>query len=561
VDCKIQNNKFYCGISLLKFLNYKNMSENIYNTIIVGGGIAGLTSAAYLSRSGQKVLLIEKNRECGGLVNSFVRDGFHFDAGVRALEDAGIIFPMLKDLDIQLEVVKSPVSLGIENEILNIENLDSLSKYRELLINFFQESEVEIDEVLKSIRKIMKHMDVLYGIENPVFKDLKHDRKFVFKKLLPWLPKFITTVGKINRLNMPIEDYLEKIVKNPSLRDIISQHFFKNTPAFFAMSYFSLYLDYFYPKGGVGKLTEALKNKIIECGGEIKAETKIIEVMAEKCLAKDQRNITYKYDSLIWAADLKTLYKITKTDGLSPKIRSGFELVRNNMLKNRGGDSVFSLFLEVDEPLESFRKIASGHFFYTPSKLGLGETHRGELNYLLANFEKVEKETILTWLDKFTRLNTYEISIPGLKDPELVPPGKTGIIISLLAEYDLFSNIQKAGWLDEFISELEKRVVSVISVSVYPMLKDKIIARFSFTPLSIENRVGSSEGAITGWAFQKAMPVINKIQLSDRSVLTPIPSIYQAGQWAYSPAGVPMSVLTGKLAADRILKQMKKFRK
>jgi phytoene dehydrogenase-like protein len=545
----------------LKFLNYKNMSENTYNTIIVGGGIAGLTSAAYLSRSGHKVLLIEKNRECGGLVNSFVRDGFHFDAGVRALEDAGIIFPMLKDLNIQLEVVKSPVSLGIENEILNIENLDSLSKYRKLLINFFQESEVEIDEVLKSIRKIMKHMDVLYGIENPVFKDLKHDRKFVFKKLLPWLPKFITTVGKINRLNMPIEDYLEKIVKNPSLRDIISQHFFKNTPAFFAMSYFSLYLDYFYPKGGVGKLTEALKNKIIECGGEIKVETKIIEVMAEKCLAKDQRNITYKYDSLIWAADLKTLYKISKTDGLSPKIRTRFEFVKNNMLKNRGGDSVFSLFLEVDEPLESFRNIANGHFFYTPSKLGLGETHREELDHLLSNFEKVEKEQILTWLDKFTRLNTYEISIPGLKDPELVPPGKTGIIISLLAEYDLFSNIQKAGWLDEFISELENRVLSVISFSVYPMLKEKIIARFSFTPLSIENRVGSSEGAITGWAFQKTMPVINKIQLSDRSVLTPIPSIFQAGQWAYSPAGVPMSVLTGKLAADRVLKQMKKFRK
>ena len=97
------------------------MSENTYNTIVVGGGIAGLTSAAYLSRAGQKVLLIEKNKEFGGLVNSFIRDGFHFEAGVRALEDAGIIFPMLKDLGIQLEVVKSPVSVGIENEIINIE--------------------------------------------------------------------------------------------------------------------------------------------------------------------------------------------------------------------------------------------------------------------------------------------------------------------------------------------------------------------------------------------------------------------------------------------------------
>jgi len=536
------------------------MSENRYNTIIVGGGIAGLTSAAYLSREGHKILLIEKNRECGGLVNSFTRDGFHFDSGVRALIDAGIIFPMLKDLGIELEVVKSPVSLGLQNEIINIDSIDSLLKYRELLIQFFPESEGEIDDVLKVIRKIMKHMDVLYGIENPLFKDLKRDRTYVFKKLLPWLPKFIFTVGKINRMNMPVEDYLKTIVKNPSLRDMISQHFFKNTPTFFALSYFSLYLDYFYPKGGVEKLPEALKNKIIECGGEIKTETKIIEVVADKCLLKDQNNITYQYDNLIWAADLKTFYKIAETERLLPKIKTKFEDIKNNILKNRGGDSVFSLFLGVDEPLESFRKIAYGHFFYTPTKIGLGETHREELDYLLTNFEKVEKEEVLTWLDKFTRLNTYEISIPGLKDPELVPPGKTGITISFLAEYELFNKIQKAGWLDEFISELENRVLSVISDSVYPMLKDKIIARFSFTPLSIENRVGSSEGAITGWSFQKSMPVINKIQIADRAVLTPVPSIYQAGQWAYSPAGVPMSILTGKLAADKVLKRMIKFK-
>jgi len=531
------------------------MSEYSYNTIIVGGGIAGLTSAAYLSRAGQKVLLIEKNRECGGLINSFIRDGFHFDAGVRALEDAGIIFPMLKDLGIHLDVVKSKVSLGIENEIIHIEDLSSLLKYRELLIKLYPECKGEIDEVLKVIRKIMKHMDVLYGIENPVFKDLKRDRAFVLKMLLPWLPKFIFTVGKINNMNMPVEKYLTSIVKNTSLRDIISQHFFKNTPTFFALSYFSLYLDYFYPKGGVGKLPEALKNKILECGGEIKTETKIIEVVACKSLLKDQNNITYQYENLIWAADLKTLYKITETEGLLPKIKTLFEESKSKMLKNRGGDSVFSLFLGVDEPLESFRKIANGHFFYTPSKIGLGETHRGELNYLLANFEKFEKDQILAWLDKFTGLNTYEISIPGLKDPELVPKGKTGIIISFLAEYDLFNLIQKAGWLDEFISELENRVLRVISDSVYPMLKDKIIARFSFTPLSIENRVGSSEGAITGWSFQKNMPVLNKIQNSDRSVMTPIPSIYKAGQWAYSPAGVPMSILTGKLAAEKALKK------
>jgi phytoene dehydrogenase-like protein len=132
------------------------------------------------------------------------------------------------------------------------------------------------------------------------------------------------------------------------------------------------------------------------------------------------------------------------------------------------------------------------------------------------------------------------------------------MIISFLAEYDLFNEIRKAGWLDEFTVEIENRMINVLSDSVYPMLKNKIIGRFSFTPLHIENRVGSSEGAIVGWSFQKKMPVVNKIQISDRSVFTAIPSVYQAGQWAYSPAGVPMSILTGKLAADKVLRKKNK---
>jgi phytoene dehydrogenase-like protein len=525
-----------------------------FDTIIVGGGIAGLTATVYLARAGQKVLLIEKNRELGGLVNSFSVNGFHFDAGVRALEDAGIILPMLKDLNIGLEVVKSPVSLGIENEILHIESLDSLSKYSDFLKKFYPESTFEIDEVVKTIRKIMKYMDVLYGIENPLFKDFRRDTSFVFKKLLPWMPRFLLTIGKINRMQIPVEDYLSSVVKNPSLRDIIAQHFFKNTPTFFALSYFSLYLDYFYPKGGVGKLSEALKDKIYELGGEINTGTTVTRVLPENNVIVDDKDFGYNYKNLVWAADLKTLYTITETDNLSSEIKARYQDVKSKMLKSKSGESVFTLFLQVDEPLEHFGKIANGHFFYTPSRKGLGETHRKELNDILNNFDNTSKEQVFNWLDKFILLNTFEISIPGLRDNSLAPPGKTGMIISFLAEFELFRRIQGAGWLDEFIAGLENRIISVISESVYPMLKDKVISRFSFSPLSIQNRIASSGGAIVGWEFQKEMPVINKIEIAHRSVETPLPSIYQAGQWAYSPAGVPMSILTGKLAANKILK-------
>lgn len=531
------------------------MTNTKYNTIIVGGGIAGLTSAAYVSRDGQKTLLIEQNNECGGLVNTFEVDGFKFEAGVRALEDAGIILPMLRDIGIELEIVKSKVSVGVENQVLNIENKNSLKDYRNLLVNFYPESENEIDNVLKVIKKVMKHMDVLYGVENPTFKDLKKDKEYLFKTLLPWLPKFIFTVGKINKMNIPVEEYLDSLIRNKSLRDIISQHFFKNTPSFFALSYFSLYLDYFYPKGGVGKLAEAVVKRIKEFGGEIKTKTKIIEIDANKNLLTDDKNNQFSFEILIWAADLKTFYQIVKTDELSSKVQAKIKTEKGKMFSSRGSDSVFSLFIQVNEPISYFKKIANGHFFYTPNKEGLGTIHTDQLNDILNNWDKVDKKTIYNWLDRYTKHNTYEISIPGIKDESLVPEGKTGIIISLLTEYDLFKAIKKDDWYDDFIISMENRIIDVITNSIYPKLKEKIIKKFSFSPLSYEKRAGNSEGSIVGWTFERPSPVINKIQKAGKSVLTPIPHIYQAGQWAYSPAGVPMSILTGKLAADKVLKK------
>lgn len=531
------------------------MDKGKYDTIIVGAGIAGLTAAAYLARAGQKVLLLEKNNECGGLVSSFSHNGFHFEAGVRALEDAGIIFPMLKDLGIDLPAVRSKVSVGIGKEVIHIENLESLKEYENMLSKLFPENADETKHLIKIFRTIMKHMDVLYGIENPMFKNLKRDKSYLFKKLLPWLPKFIFTIGKINRMNGPVEDYLRPIISNPALRDMISQHFFKSTPTFFALSYFSLYLDYFYPIGGVGKLANAVQKKVEELGVEIKTETTIVSVHANQHYVIDEKQKRYNYANLIWAADLKTFYKQTELTHLKPKVTKTFKQAKEQAYQSRGSDSIFSLYLEVDEPLETFQKIAHGHFFYTPSHKGLGETHRSELQTLLDNWNHSNKEEVLQWLRKFTRLNTYEISIPGLKDSNLVPKGKTAIIISVLAEYNLFKKVRDSGWLDAFKLHLENYIIEEISNSIYPNLDTKIQHRFSFNPLSIESRVGSSEGSIIGWTFEKPIPAINKIQSSARSVLTPIPNIYKAGQWAYSPAGVPMCILTGKLAADRILKK------
>jgi len=244
-----------------------------YDAIIVGGGIAGLISAAYLTKKGYSVLICEKEETVGGLVQSFRDQGFLFDAGVRGIVDSGIVKPMLKQLDIDVEFVKSTVTIGIENEMISVETIESLKDYREMLVRLYPEQKDDIDRILVEIRRVMDYMDVLYGIENPLFKDLKNDRKYLFKTLVPWLFRFMWKAGKIKRFNAPVAEYLGKRTDNQSLVDIISQHFFQKTPASFALSYFSLYLDYEYPVKGTFELVERIQAYILKNKGSGRSQS------------------------------------------------------------------------------------------------------------------------------------------------------------------------------------------------------------------------------------------------------------------------------------------------
>lgn len=535
------------------------MTEN-YDAIVVGGGISGLTAAAYLAREGLKVIVLEKNEKCGGLVNSFVKDGFLFDGGVRALESAGIILPMLRDLEIDLEVVPSPVSIGIENNIIQVNSKENLKDYESLLKKIYPKSIDEIEHVISVIKRIMNDMEILYGVDNPLFNNFMSDKSYFIKSYTPWLFKFIFTLRRISKMNYPVEEFLKKIVNNRSLLDIISQHFFENTPAFFAMSYFYLYQDYFYPKEGVGKLAEAVQDKILEFGGKIKTKTEVKEVLADKNMVIDAKGNAYKYGTLIWASDLKTLYRITSIEGLPRETTNKIEIHKKNLLPKHGADSVFIMFLAVDESPDVFKAISHGHFFYTPSKQGLGETHRAELKKLLKNWSGITKEELFNWLDKFCKLNTYEVSIPVLKEPGAAPKGKTGMIVSTLFDYTLINKVNESGWYEEFKQEAERRMIETLSNSIYPMLKEKIIFKFSATPLTIEKTVGSSEGSIVGWSFAEPIPVTSSMLGINSASKTTIPNILKAGQWAYSPSGVPTSILTGKLASDRAIKERSKKR-
>jgi phytoene dehydrogenase-like protein len=521
-----------------------------FDAIIVGGGIAGLTAAAFLTKAGYTTLLCEKENNCGGLISSFERDGFVFDGGIRALENSGVLFPMLKQLGLEVEFVKNKISIGIENQVIWIDSKESVQEYQGLLGRLFPNNLKEIVAIITQIREIMHYLDVQYAIDNPVFLDLNKDQGYLLKVILPWMFKYALTFPKIRKLYEPVEDYLKHFTNNQSLLDIIAQHFFRATPTFFALSYISLYLDYYYPLGGTGKFIDKMVAYIENHQGIISTNNEIMAVDPEKRLVTDKQGRDYRYHRLVWAADQNTLYRLINPDTIANTQIKSAVLDRRLLVKDKpGNDSVLTLYLALELDKSYFSSKSSEHFFYTPSRLG--QSNAGSIP------SDGNQETIKQWLEKFFTFTTYEITCPVLRDSTLAPTGKTGLIVSVLFDYTLTKTIEEMGWYEAFKSFAETCIINTLNASIYPGIKDAILQQFSSTPLSLAKITGNTEGAITGWSFtSNPMPAENRLPKIMEAIKTPIPGILQAGQWTFSPSGFPISILTGKIAADRVIKDL-----
>ena len=171
-------------------------------------------------------------------MQSVNRDGFVFDMGLRAIENAGIVLPMLDELGLSLEYVTSP-----------------------------------------------------------------------------------------------LEALLEELTDDPSLRSIIGQHFFKGTPAFFVMCYFTIYLDYLYPIGRTGALIELLAEHVREAGVDVHCETPVIRLDPEVSTVTDYTGRAWAYGDLFWCADLKRLYRSIDTATLGEANLAGAIAARRQRLR------------------------------------------------------------------------------------------------------------------------------------------------------------------------------------------------------------------------------------
>ena len=64
--------------------NKKKIPKDI-DVIVIGSGIGGLSTAAFLSRVGKKVLVLEQHYIAGGCTHSFDEKGIEHETGIQIL--------------------------------------------------------------------------------------------------------------------------------------------------------------------------------------------------------------------------------------------------------------------------------------------------------------------------------------------------------------------------------------------------------------------------------------------------------------------------------------------
>jgi phytoene dehydrogenase-like protein len=510
-----------------------------HDVIVVGAGIAGLTAAAYLARSGAHVLVCEQSNQVGGYFNSFRREGYLFDGGIKAIENAGILRPTLAQLGLldRVKLLRSPIALITRSDVQPVRSPADIDAYFRSMMELFPGQRDGLARVLHDVQSITTALTALVRLSSSSFAATPEEARKTaggFGENMRALAR-IPSVMSLSRGTL--RGYLAKRLSDPHLVNLLCDVFPDGTTPLFGLAYYSLFLDYFYPEGGMQAVPDALAGSIREHGGEILLGADVRQIMIAGGLATgvalaDGRSWTAGH--VIACGDARRTFTTLLPQGALP------ESFLAPMLRAQPSHSVFTVFLGVNMPADQLGLKGCPHVFYAPDLVGIEGTDRVRTD------------------DYFSRV-PQEISVPSLLRPDLAPEGKSGIILSALTTWDYAESWGMEGGqpsprTDELRARFAHQMVASLE-KLIPGLADHVEFSLTGTPYSMYTRTLNDKGAIVGWSYDRntTWPRGSILQIA-KSVRTPIANLLIAGHWAFTPGGSPVAVLTGRLAASTILK-------
>lgn len=471
------------------------MESKEYDIVIIGSGMGGLLCADILSREGFRVCVLEKNKQIGGCLQTFVRDKTIFDSGVHYIGGLGPgqnLFQIFKYLGIidKLKLQKLEEDC-FDKIMIGDEQKDYV---------FAQGYENFISHLVKDFpgeeKAIRKYCDVIRDICSrfPLY-NLRDGGDFSEK----------TSV-----IELAVKPFIESLTNNQLLREVLVGNSMlyvldgEKTPFYVHAMILNSYIESSWKCVDGGSIIARLMAKNIRAhNGVIITKARVDEIIVEKGMATSVR---LENDQIIKAKRIISnihpaiTLKLAKTDIIRHSYRQRLESMENGI----GGFQVNIVFKKNSFPYNKH------NYYFKPLGHAWDMAHHTEdnwpLGYALFFSASSKSETFADSLTILACMRFSEVERWAGSFNTVADENDRG------EEYDAF----KQGKAELLIDLAEKK---------FPGLRNHILNYYTSTPLTYRDYIGSSDGSMYGIVKDAANPM--KTFISSR---TKVPNLFLTGQ-------------------------------
>lgn len=488
----------------------RKVSGATNKVVIVGAGLGGLSTALRLAGAGREVTIIEREAVPGGRNGLLVDQGYRFDTGPTVLTMPSLI-------DDALNAVGEKLSDWLE--LIPLRPLYRAFYHDGSQLDVFpdtQEMEAEIARVISpdealGYRKYVDFVTKLYKYEMNDFIDRNIDSPL--QLLTPNLARLIA-IGGFRRLAPKVSQYL----KDPRTQKVYSfQAMYAGVSPQQALAIYAViaYMDsvngVFFPKGGMHAVPRALAGAAEKHGVKIRYSTTVSSVATKNGRATGVITDTDEYipaDVVVLNPDLPIAYR---------------ELLDREPLDIKRLSYSPSCVVMLVGSNKSYEHIAHHNIHFGQSWDGVFD-------------ELIKKKTFMSDPSLLVTVPTYD-------DPSLAPHGKTSYYV-LFPTPNLHSAID---WKRER-NRYRDEMVRVLEARGYTGFGEGIEVEHLTTP--VEWR---AQGMEAGAPFASAHTFFQTGPFRPRNLARGLENVVFTGSGTQPGVGVPMVLISGKLAAERII--------
>ncbi len=254
--------------------------KDIYDIIVVGGGLGGLAAASFSAKAGKSVLVLERHSIPGGYCTDYRRGKYHFDSAVHYLGTPSIFQEILSALDVADMVKMTPMDpKGFD--VYRFPGLEfrvpaTPDRLKDRLLEHFPGEKKGIERYIKTIKNFVSLSERVRLGRSPGFY-----LGFPFKHT-HLLPHMKATLGS----------YLDKLTSDIRLKAVLGAQWGihgeppSRVPLYVSLGGTSHYHEGgWYPKGGTGTISKAFAEAVTKYGGTIRTKCEVGRVRARNGIA------------------------------------------------------------------------------------------------------------------------------------------------------------------------------------------------------------------------------------------------------------------------------------